>query len=205
MAFGMRILWLLAAATTLYGTDTRPVIVCFGDSLTAGFGLDAGQSYPDLLQSELDRHGYKYRVENLGVSGDTTQDGVARVSIALSLKPAIVVLELGANDGLRGQPVSGIETNLAHIVEAFQKAQAPLLLAGITLPPNYGPDYIQRFAAIYPGLAAKYKIRLIPFLLVGVGGNARLMQRDGLHPNAAGTRIVATTVFKALEPMLKAR
>jgi acyl-CoA thioesterase I len=191
------------AAATLYGADARPVIVCFGDSLTAGFGLDSGQSYPSLLQRELDRRGYKYRVENLGVSGDTTQDGLARVSNALALKPAIAVIELGANDGLRGQPVAGIQANLGQIVEAFQAAKVNVLLAGITLPPNYGPDYIPRFAAIYPKLAAKYKVRLLDFLLAGVAGNPRLMQQDGLHPNAEGTRTVAATVFKALEPILK--
>lgn len=199
----MKKLWFLIAAAVLHGADTRPVIVCFGDSLTAGFGLDSGQSYPDLLQRELDRRGFKYRVENLGVSGDTTQDGLARVSIALALKPRLVVLELGANDGLRGQPVSGIERNLGQIIEAFQTAKVTVLLAGITLPPNYGPEYIHRFAAIYPELAAKYKVRLIDFLLAGVGGNTKLMQPDGLHPNAEGTRIVAATVFKALAPMLK--
>jgi acyl-CoA thioesterase-1 len=199
----MKKIWLLAIASTLYAADTRPVIVCFGDSLTAGFGLDSGQSYPDLLQRDLDRRGYKYRVENLGVSGYTTQDGLALVSVALALKPQIVVVELGANDGLRGQPVSGIEHNLGQIIEAFQKAKVNVLLAGITLPPDYGPDYIKRFSAIYPELAAKYKIRLLDFLLAGVAGNPRLMQQDGLHPNAGGTRIVAATVFKALEPMLK--
>jgi len=204
----MKIIWSLVAAATLYGADTRPVIVCFGDSLTAGFGLDSNQSYPSLLQRELDRRGYKYRVENLGASGDTTQDGLARVSDALTLKPAIVVIELGANDGLRGQPVSGIERNLGQVIEAFQrgaasqKAKVRVLLAGITLPPNYGPDYIHRFAAIYPQLAAKYKVRLLDFLLAGVAGNPRLMQQDGLHPNAEGTRIVAATVFKSLQPML---
>ena len=191
------------AVAALYGADTRPVIVCFGDSLTAGFGLDSGQSYPSLLQRELDRRGYKYRVENLGVSGDTTQDGLARVANALALHPAIAVIELGANDGLRGQPVSGIERNLGQVVEAFQKAKVSVLLAGITLPPNYGPEYIHRFAAIYPEVAAKYKVRLLDFLLAGVAGNPRLMQQDGLHPNAEGTRIVTATVLKALSPMLK--
>jgi acyl-CoA thioesterase I len=199
----MKKIWLLMAAAALHGADNRQVIACFGDSLTAGFGLDPGQSYPDLLQRELDRRGYKYRVENLGANGDTTQDGLARISIALALKPQIVVLELGANDGLRGQPVPGIERSLGQIIEAFQQAKASVLLAGITLPPNYGPEYIHRFAAIYPDLAAKYKVRLIDFLLAGVGGNPRLMQQDGLHPNAEGTRAVAATVFKALQPMLK--
>ena len=198
----MRIIWSLMAAATLYGADTRPVIVCFGDSLTAGFGLDSGQSYPSLLQRELDRRGYKYRVENLGVSGYTTQDGLASVSMALALKPAIAVIELGANDGLRGQPVSGIERSLGQTIEAFQKAKVRVLLAGIMLPPDYGPDYVHRFAAIYPELAAKYKVRMLDFLLAGVAGNPRLMQQDGLHPNAEGTRIVAATVFKSLLPML---
>ena len=191
------------AAATLYGADTRPVIVCFGDSLTAGFGLDSGQSYPSLLQLELDRRGYKYRVENLGISGYTTQDGLASASMALAMKPAIAVVELGANDGLRGQPVSGIQRNLAQIIAEFQKAKVSVLLAGITLPPDYGSEYIHRFAAIYPELAAKYKVRLLDFLLAGVAGNPRLMQRDGLHPNAEGTRIVAATVLKSLLPMLK--
>jgi len=199
----MKIIWSLMAAATLYGADTRPVIVCFGDSLTAGFGLDSGQSYPSLLQLELDRRGYRYRVENLGVSGYTTQDGLASVSMALAMKPAIAVVELGANDGLRGQPVSGIERNLAQIIEGFQKAKVSVLLAGITLPPDYGSEYIHRFAAIYPELAAKHKVRLLDFLLAGVAGNPRLMQRDGLHPNAEGTRIVAATVLKSLLPMLK--
>jgi acyl-CoA thioesterase-1 len=213
----MKILCSLMAAAALYAADTRPVIVCFGDSLTAGFGLDSGQSYPSLLQRELDRRGYKYRVENLGVSGYTTQDGLASVSMALALKPVIAVIELGANDGLRGQPVSGIERNLGRIIEAFQKADAfqkagafqkanvSVLLAGMTLPPDYGPEYIHSFAAIYPRLAAAYKVRLLDFLLAGVAGNPRLMQQDGLHPNADGTRTVAATVFKALQPMLKQR
>jgi acyl-CoA thioesterase-1 len=183
--------------------DSRPEIACFGDSLTAGLGLDAGQSFPDLLQKELDRRGYRYRVANFGVSGDTTQDGLARLPLVLADKPALVVLELGANDGLRGQPVSVTRDNLAQIIEALRQSGARVVLAGITLPPNYGPAYIGRFQALYPELAAKYKLPLIPFLLEGVGGNGRLMQRDGLHPNAAGARIVSGTVLKALEPLLQ--
>ena len=180
--------------------DPRPEIACFGDSLTAGFGLNAGQSYPDLLQIELDRQGYHYRVSNLGISGDTTQDGLARLPLALAEKPAIVVLELGANDGLRGQPVENAENNLAQIIEAFQKGGARVVLAGITLPPNYGPEYIRRFNSMYPDLARRFKVQLIPFLLEGVAGHAGLMQQDGLHPNAQGARIVSATVFHALLP-----
>jgi len=183
--------------------DTRPAIVCFGDSLTAGLGLDPGQSFPDLLQHELDSRGYRYRVVNLGVSGDTTEDGLARIGMVIAEKPAVVVVEFGANDGLRGQPVPHIRANLAQIIETARKAGARVLLAGITLPPNYGDDYIHRFDAMYRELANQYKLPLIPFLLVNVAGDPRLMQHDGMHPNADGARIVTATVWRALEPMLK--
>lgn len=183
--------------------DPRPAIVCFGDSLTAGLGLDPGETYPDLLQQELDRRHYSYRVVNLGVSGDTTQDGLDRLPLVLAEKPRVVVLEFGANDGLRGQPVSNTERNLAQMIEQLQKAGARVLLAGITLPPNYGPDYIRQFDAIYPALATRYELPLIPFLLQGVAGNPNLMQRDGLHPNAQGEPLVAQTVWRSLEPLLR--
>lgn len=183
--------------------DHRPVIVCFGDSLTAGFGVDPGKSYPDVLQRELDRLGYRYRVVNQGVSGDTTQDGLARLPIVLAEHPQIVLLEFGANDGLRGQPVSSAEKNLAQLTEALEKGGARVVLVGITLPPNYGPDYIARFNAMYSDLAKRYKLPLVPFLLVDVAGKADLMQRDGLHPNAEGTRVAAKNVMRVLEPLLR--
>jgi acyl-CoA thioesterase-1 len=183
--------------------DSRPVIACFGDSITAGFGLDPSQSFPDLLQQDLDHRGYRYRVANFGVSGDTTQDGVARLPLLLAEKPAIVLLELGANDGLRGLPVSVTRSNLEQIVVAVRNAGGRVILAGMTLPPNYGPEYIPRFEAVYRELAAKYRLPLIPFLLEGVGGNASFMQRDGLHPNAQGARRVEETVRKSIEPLLK--
>jgi acyl-CoA thioesterase-1 len=122
--------------------------------------------------------------------------------LVLAAKPKIVVLELGANDGLRGVPLSAVESNVAQIIEALQAAGVRVLLAGITLPPNYGPEYIRKFEAMYQRLASKYKVTLIPFLLEGVGGHAELMQRDGLHPTAAGTKIVAATVLRALRPLL---
>jgi acyl-CoA thioesterase I len=184
-------------------TDPRPEIACFGDSLTAGFGLETGQSYPDVLQAELDRQGYRYRVVNFGVSGDTTQDGLARLRMVLVDKPRIVVLELGANDGLRGQPVEAIKQNLAQLIEGLQGSGAKVVLAGMTLPPNYGPAYIEKFRAAYTDLSRRYNLVSIPFLLQGVGGNNSLMQRDGLHPNAEGARIVAATVLKTLTPLLK--
>jgi acyl-CoA thioesterase-1 len=183
--------------------DSRPVIVCFGDSLTAGFGLDPNESYPALLQPKIDLHGYRYRAINMGVAGETTQDGLARIDMMLAERPAIVIVEFGANDGLRGQPVPHIQANLAEMIEAIQHAGAQVLLAGITLPPNYGMDYIHRFDAMYQDLAAKYKTGFIPFLLANAAGHANLMQRDGLHPNAEGTKIVAGTVWNGLEKMLK--
>src|SRR5450432_3309002 len=182
--------------------DGRPVIACFGDSITAGFGLDPGQSFPDLLQQDLDHRGYKYRVANLGVSGDTTQDGVARLPQLMAEKPMIVLLELGANDGLRGLPLAVTRSNLEEIILAIHTG-GRIILAGMTLPPNYGPEYIPKFEAVYRDLAARFKLTLIPFLLEGVGGNAGLMQRDGLHPNAAGARRVEETVRKTIEPLLK--
>jgi acyl-CoA thioesterase-1 len=183
--------------------DTRPTIVCFGDSITAGFGLDSGQSFPDLLQQDLDGRAIRYRVVNLGVSGDTTQDGLARVPMALAENPAVVLLELGGNDGLRGIPLAITQANLAQTIEAFQGAGARVVLAGMSLPPNYGAAFIGKFEAMYKSLAAKYKVTLIPFLLEGVGGHDDLMQRDGIHPNAAGARKVEALVMKALMPLLK--
>jgi acyl-CoA thioesterase I len=192
----------LAAGTFLLAQD-NPRIVSFGNSLTAGYGLDPGESYPDLLQRELDRRGYHYRVVNRGVSGDTTQDALARLSSVIAEHPQIVILEFGANDGLRGLPVSITEMHLARLIEELRKAGAKVILAGITLPPNYGPDYVTRFDAMYTSLAKRYQLPLIPFLLEGVATRPNLMQQDGLHPNAAGTRIVVQNVLKALLPLLR--
>ena len=178
--------------------DPRPAILCFGDSITAGFGLEPGQAYPELLQKDLDAQGLKYRVVNMGVSGDTTQDGAGRMQLALAEKPAIVLLELGGNDGLRGMPIRVTQSNLEQMIEAFQGAGARVVLAGMTLPPNYGQQYIAQFEKMYRDLAAKYDVKLIPFLLDGVGGHNELMQRDGLHPNAAGARKVEALVMKSL-------
>jgi acyl-CoA thioesterase I len=183
--------------------DTRPVVAAFGDSLSAGLGLDAGQSYPDDLQRLIDAAGYRYRVVNMGVSGDTTSDGVERLPSVLAAHPAIVILEFGANDGLRGQPVALSQQNLAKMIEALQKNGAQIVLAGMTLPRNYGPEYIHAFEQIFPELAKQYKVVRIPFFLEGVGGVARLTQPDGLHPTAEGAAIVAHTVMQYLQPILK--
>jgi acyl-CoA thioesterase I len=182
--------------------DNRPVIVAFGDSLTAGFGADAGKSYPDFLQQELDRQGDHYRVSNAGISGETTTDALERLQSVTALKPAVVIVEFGGNDGLRGLPVSTTRSNLDRIVAGLKESGAKVLLAGMTLPPNYGPEYIAAFQRIYSDLAAKYKVALIPFLLEGVAGTSR-MQRDGLHPTADGNRLVAATVMRYLQPLLR--
>jgi len=183
-------------------SDTRPVIAVFGDSLSAGFGVEPGKSYPDDVQRLLDADGYHYRVTNLGVSGDTTTDGLERLPAVLAIHPAIVILEFGGNDGLRGLPVASAEKNLAAIVEALQKSHVRILLAGMTLPRNYGPEYIQSFEHMYADLAQVYKLVRIPFLLEGVGGHPDLMQPDGIHPTAEGALIVAHNVMKYLQPML---
>jgi acyl-CoA thioesterase I len=185
--------------------DHRPVIAAFGDSLTAGFGADPGESYPDFLQKDLDQSGARYHVVNCGVSGDTTTDGLERVETVIALKPAIVIVEFGGNDGLRGLPVATTRTNLNQIIVALEKGGAKVVLAGMTLPPNYGPEYIHSFEAVYKDLAKKYRLALIPFLLRGVGGNPALMQRDGIHPTGEGNRAVAKNVMEVLEPVLESR
>lgn len=180
--------------------DTRAVIVTFGDSLTQGV---SGKSYPAFLQDLLDKNGYAYRVDNQGVSGDTTVDGLARIDNVIAAKPALVVLEFGGNDGLRGIPVESTKQNLDEMIRRLQSAHLPLVLAGITLPPNYGPDYVGPFTAMYPALASKYKLRFIPFLLSNVYNKAGMMQPDGIHPSEDGNRIVARDVFELIQPMLK--
>lgn len=179
--------------------DNRPVIVTFGDSLTQGV---SGKSYPAFLQDLLDRQGYSYRIDNQGVSGDTSTDGLARIDNVIAARPALVVLEFGGNDGLRGIPVEVTKQNLAEMIEKLRAARIPLVLAGITLPPNYGPEYVKPFTAIFPSLAGKYKLRFLPFLLVHVYSTPALMQPDGIHPSEAGNRIVAQDVFDLIRPLL---
>jgi acyl-CoA thioesterase I len=178
------------------------VVVAFGDSLTAGAGLDPGLSYPDYLQKELDRKGYKYRVVNQGINGDTTSGGVARMDVAASLKPKVVILELGANDGLRGLPVTKTRENLAEMIDTFERSGAKVLLCGMTLPRNYGPEYIRSFEDVFRGLSRDKKVTLIPFLLEGVATRRDLMQPDGLHPTADGNAKVAQTVMRYVTPLL---
>jgi acyl-CoA thioesterase-1 len=179
--------------------DNRPVIVAFGDSLTAGV---AGRSYPEQLQDLLDQTNLRYRVENQGVSGDTTTDGLARIDNVIAQKPSLVLLEFGGNDGLRGVPVTATEKNLAEMIQRLQHDSIPVVLLGITLPPNYGPDYVKPFTGMFPKLALEHHLPLLPFLLVHVYQNSALMQPDGIHPNGDGNKIVARDVLALIQPIL---
>lgn len=187
----------------------RPVILAFGDSLTSGHMVAADESYPSRLQAKLEAAGHDHQVVNDGESGLTTSGGLARLERALDLDPDIVVLELGGNDGLRGTPVEVIRRNLATLVTAFRKRGATVVVAGLTLPRNYGPDYIREFEDMYAGLAEEFGVPLIPFFLEGLvdlqspaDSIGVYMQADGTHPTAAGYTIVAETVFQAIEPYL---
>ena len=158
--------------------DGRPVIVAFGDSLTAGFGADTGNSYPDFLEKDLNQAGYHYQVINQGVSGNTSKDGVDRLADVLNVKPVLVIVAFGGNDGLRGLPIASTRENLDRIVSTLLHSGTKVVLGGITLPPNYGPDYIRQFNQTYSLLAAKYHVPLLPFLLqdvFGVEGECKTM------------------------------
>jgi len=186
-----------------HSDDARPVLVCFGDSLTAGLGTETGQSYPDYLQAELDRLNYRYRVDNQGVSGNTTKDGVERLPDVLALHPAVVVVEFGGNDGLRGLRIDDTRANLDEIVGTLKGAGIKVALAGITLPPDYGQDYIDKFNETYRLLAEKYHVPMLPFLLKNVYGVPGMMQRDETHATAKGNVIVARNVVPLVVPLLK--
>jgi acyl-CoA thioesterase I len=183
--------------------DARPLLICFGDSLTAGYGADPGESYPDYLQADLDAMGYKYRVVNEGISGNTTKDGVERVDSIAAMKPSVVVVEFGGNDGLRGLRIEDSRANLDKIVATLKASGTKVVLAGITLPPDYGPDYIKQFDATYSLLAKKYHVPLLPFILNGVFGVNGMMQADRTHATANGNQVVAKNVLPLVLPLLK--
>jgi acyl-CoA thioesterase-1 len=185
----------------LYAAD-RPIIICFGDSITAGYGLPTGEAYPDFLQKKLDAQGYNYKVINQGTSGATTKDALAALPFALSKHPAVVIVEFGGNDGLRGLPVELSRSNLDQILTGLEKAHVKILLAGITLPPDYGPDYIRSFDQIFRDLAATHHVAFVPMLyknLVNVPGT---IQEDGIHPTIKGSAIIADTLLPVLKPLL---
>ena len=177
-------------------------ILVFGDSLSAGYGIAVAESWPALLQQELKRNGSKYRVVNASISGETTLGGRQRIAQALQQhRPAVVVLELGANDGLRGYGTADIAANLGEIVAAAQRVHARVLLVGMRLPPNYGEPYVTQFRNLYPRLAEKHRVRLMPFLLEGVPPEQ--FQPDNLHPTAAAQPLLMRNVLKTLKPLLR--
>ena len=180
-----------------------PKIIAFGDSLTAGFGLPVEESYPTLLQNKLDRDGLAYEVVNAGVSGDTSAGGLARIDWALEGDVRIVILELGANDILRGQSIAAMKKNLGYIIERAKARNAQVLLAGMEAPTNMGTQYRKSVRDAYQQLASEHNVPLIPFFLDRVAGIESLNQPDRIHPNSEGTRIVADTVYNMLKPMLE--
>ncbi len=189
-------------SATVREEDGRPVIVAFGDSLTAGAGVDPAKNYPSKLQAKIDAAGYRYRVINAGISGETSSQGLNRVEALRALHPSIAIVELGANDGLRGLPAETTRQNLATIVSRFQSMGTRVILAGMEVPPNYGPQYTSAFRGIFKSVAKEHRAALIPFFLEGVGGHPDLNQDDGIHPTAEGYDIVVENVWRVLKPML---
>lgn len=183
-------------------TEDLPAIIAFGDSLTAGYGLSEEQAYTTLLQRKLDEKNYRYRVVNAGVSGDTSAGGARRIDWALEGQVKFLILELGGNDALRGQPVTVMKNNLAQIIERAQSRGVTVVLAGMEAPPNLGPEYTKAYRQVFRDLANKYKLALVPFVLEGVGGRADLNQEDGIHPNVEGEKIMTENVWRVLEPLL---
>ena len=194
---------LVAAGPFLAGNALaadRPVLVCFGDSITAGYGLQSGQSYPDALQRDLDGAGYHYKVNNQGTSGATTKDAVADLRTILMLHPEIVIVEFGGNDGLRGLPPEQTRKNLDTVLTALEGAHIRILLAGITLPPNYGKDYIQAFEQVFRDMAARHHTAFVPMIYKDLIRVPDTIQQDGIHPTAKGSEIIAA---ETLMPVLK--
>jgi acyl-CoA thioesterase I len=185
--------------------DDRPVIVAFGDSLTAGYGTDAGNSYPDFLEKDLNGEGFHYHVVNAGISGNTTKDGLDRLDDVLALRPVLAIVAFGGNDGLRGLPIASTRRNLDQIVATLRRAGIKVVLGGITLPPNYGPDYIRQFNETYAMLARQYHVPLLPFLLKDVYGVPGGMQADGIHATAHGNQQVARNLLPLITPLLHTR
>ena len=184
--------------------DERLRIVAFGDSLTAGLGVPPEESYPSRLQGRLDKAGYPYRVINAGVSGDTTAGALRRLNWVLKSQPSIVIIELGANDGLRGQPVKNMYENLRQIIQGLKDAGVHVVLTGMKIPPNYGMDYTSKFAGMYTQLADEYEVTFMPFFLEDVAAHRALNQADGIHPTGEGYRIIVENLLPILKPLLKA-
>ena len=180
----------------------KAVVLAFGDSLTAGYGVKDEESYPSRLQVKISSAGFPHKVVNAGVSGDTTAGGVRRIRWLMKHEPEIVILALGANDGLRGLSVDEMRKNLETMIDICREHNARVLLAGMKALPNYGEDYMRKFETVFPELARKFDLVLLPFLLEGVAGVREHTQPDGLHPVASGYSIVTELVWQKLKPML---
>lgn len=197
-------LWWMLCCLWLSPAAAQPVVLVLGDSLSAAYGVPLDRGWVSLLADRIETEGLPHRVVNASVSGETTAGGRNRLARALDThQPAIVILELGANDGLRGLPVPAARENLGAMIRAAQERKTRVLLVGIQMPPNYGPRYAESFAAMYPQLAQEHKVPLVPFLLEGVALDDRLMQADGLHPNAAGQPRLLENVWAHLLPLLE--
>ena len=181
------------------------VILFFGNSLTAGYGLDTNEAFPALIQQKIDSLGWSYKVVNAGLSGETTASGKNRLDWVLNQNVEVFVLELGANDGLRGIPIGETRKNLQEIIDLVREKNpgAEIILAGMQIPPNMGPEYTSEFRSIFPELAEKNDIHLIPFLLEDVAGIPDLNQDDGIHPTAEGQKVVTKNVWEVLQPVIK--
>lgn len=198
----LAVLWLAALSTA---HADAPVILVFGDSISAGYGLPrVEQGWVALLQARLKQQGYGYDVINASVSGETTEGGLARLPRALSLHhPEIVILELGGNDGLRALPIADMRSDLARMIDLSTAAGGKVLLLGMRIPPNYGPTYTEQFSRVFADVSADRHVPAVPFLLDGIALNADLMQADGIHPNEAGQPRLVENVWPALMPLLK--
>ena len=177
-------------------------MIALGDSLTAGLGLLEQQAYPALLQKKIDADGYQFEVVNAGVSGDTSAGGLRRLDWALEGDARVLIVALGANDGLRGLSVGEMKKNLAGIIEQAKERKVVVILAGMEAPPNYGPEYTASFRQAFQDVAREQRVLFIPFLLAGVAGQATLNQGDGIHPTSEGAAVVAETVWRVLRPVL---
>jgi acyl-CoA thioesterase I len=194
--------FLLILAAPSFAGQQR-LLVCFGDSITAGYGLGPGQSFPDALERRLDRAGYHYKVNNQGTPAATTKDAVGSLHTILALHPDVVIVEFGGNDGLRGLPLVDTRRNLDQVLTALQNAHIKVLLAGITLPPNYGPEYIHAFDAIFRDLAAKHHTAFVPMIYKNFEHTPGTIQQDGIHPTAKGSEMIADTLMPVLRPLLR--
>lgn len=182
----------------------NPVILIYGDSLSAGYGLSQDQGWVKLLEKKIASEHYPYTIVNASISGETTSGGLSRFAATLNnYKPAIIILELGANDGLRGLPVNAMATNLKSMLEQAKKSGAKVLLLGMRIPPNYGPKYTQSFSDTYKDLSKGYDLPLVPFMLDNVAGKSQLIQDDGLHPNALGQPIILDNIWPQLKLLLR--